>query len=570
MTRIDMKKISTLIFGLVALFPALSLAGLISTRSTAPTTCAVGDIWINPGAATNDRIYTCTSTNTWTKNSGRPWVIQSTAPSDLSLIWFDDDQVPGYLVLKLHNGTTWVEQAMGEGSGTTYTAGTGIDITGGVISSTVTGTLPSGIEGQTIQYGSGGTPAAVDLAPLTFVGSNISYNSETGLATVPVTATATSGSDVPFTSGGAYTALGGKQDADADLTTAAGATGAGNSKYFGTNSGGIAGFYDLPTGGSGSFTFDTFPSYEDSAHSSGIAVNGTTLAVYSSTAGKWLTVGLTDTLNAAPVTYAATLTITDASATGDTFTLNSIAYDVADSPVSVTDLPTATEQITYTGINTAACTGDVTGTGPWTINTSPATVGCTVTVATSSYADNFNRANQEPLVDGIDSSTTPTGTWAGTPGFGSAVRLATNRILPSATFSADASIYSTRTTWSNNQYSQCKLLDPAIDAGPAVRLPTSGTVRGGYMLSPSGTTTVRVIKFAPIASVVTGSTVTVPAMTSSTVGKISVIGDQIYVYLDGVLVTGYPVTDTSIASGAPGVIFRAASGQVDDWVGGNK
>lgn len=110
-----MKKISTLIFGIVALFPALSLAGLISTRSTAPTTCAVGDIWINPGAATNDRIYTCTATNTWTKNSGRPWVIQETAPSDLSLIWFDNNQVPGYLVMKLHNGTTWVEQAMGVG-----------------------------------------------------------------------------------------------------------------------------------------------------------------------------------------------------------------------------------------------------------------------------------------------------------------------------------------------------------------------------------------------------------------------------------------------------------------------
>ena len=41
------------------------------------------------------------------------------------------------------------------------------------------------------------------------------------------------------------------QSYDADLTTAAGATGAGNSKYFGTNSGGTAGFYDLPTGGEG-------------------------------------------------------------------------------------------------------------------------------------------------------------------------------------------------------------------------------------------------------------------------------------------------------------------------------
>lgn len=59
--------------------------------------------------------------------------------------------------------------------------------------------------------------------------------------------------------------------------------------------------------GSGSFSFDAFPAYEDSAHSSGFAVNGTTLAVYSPAASKWLTASLTDTLDPAPVTY--TLTI---------------------------------------------------------------------------------------------------------------------------------------------------------------------------------------------------------------------------------------------------------------------
>lgn len=60
---------------------------------------------------------------------------------------------------------------------------------------------------------------------------------------------------------------------------------------------------------SSSLSFDTFPTYEDSAHTSGIAVNGTTLAIYSSTAGKWLTVGLTDSLDPTPVMY--TLTVTD-------------------------------------------------------------------------------------------------------------------------------------------------------------------------------------------------------------------------------------------------------------------
>ena len=93
------------------------------------------------------------------------------------------------------------------------------------------------------------------------------------------------------------------QAADADLTTAAGATGAGNSKYFGTDSGGTAGFFALPTGAA--FAFDTFPTYEDSPHTSGIARNGTTGAMYSETAGKWLTFALTDSLDPAPTeTYA--------------------------------------------------------------------------------------------------------------------------------------------------------------------------------------------------------------------------------------------------------------------------
>lgn len=47
--------------------------------------------------------------------SHRPWVVQATAPADTTLLWFDSDQIVDAVVLKVHNGTTWVEQAMGEG-----------------------------------------------------------------------------------------------------------------------------------------------------------------------------------------------------------------------------------------------------------------------------------------------------------------------------------------------------------------------------------------------------------------------------------------------------------------------
>ena len=57
---------------------------------------------------------------------------------------------------------------------------------------------------------------------------------------------------------------------------------------------------DLIAAGGAAFAFDTFPIYEDSDHSSGIAVNGTTLAVYDAASSKWLTAALTDTLDPAP------------------------------------------------------------------------------------------------------------------------------------------------------------------------------------------------------------------------------------------------------------------------------
>ena len=171
-----------------------------------------------------------------TGKAAKPY-INALAPADTSLDWYDTDQESGVLILKRHNGTTWVRASsygvqyasscafitagmcvdtddgklyyhngtavveVGTGgSGTTYTAGTGIDITGGVISSTVTGTLPSATEGQGVQKGATAWEA-VDLAPLAFT-DNVSRNSSTGVVSVPVTATATSGSSVPFTSGG--------------------------------------------------------------------------------------------------------------------------------------------------------------------------------------------------------------------------------------------------------------------------------------------------------------------------------------------------------------------------------
>lgn len=56
----------------------------------------------------------------------RPWVKQANAPADTSLIWFDTDQVADAVVVKIHNGTTWVQQAIGEsGSGISHATSDG-------------------------------------------------------------------------------------------------------------------------------------------------------------------------------------------------------------------------------------------------------------------------------------------------------------------------------------------------------------------------------------------------------------------------------------------------------------
>lgn len=377
--------------------------------------------------ATNVRLAAAQSnfTELYTLLGGNPWLAQATAPSIHNVFWIDTAGSPP--IIKYWDGDSWeVAAAGGDGTYTLPTASTetkgGVKIgarltmTGEVLSADVQNTDISGkqdtlVSGTNIKTING--TSVLGLGNIVIDGGSISLateqnwtavqNFDAGLTATGITITLGALSDIKFgtdpwvddtkTSGHLNYLWSSKRVFDqlalkSDTThNHAGVYEPADSSIIKVSEiDTLAEFEALlgwSPGSGGSFTFDTFPTYEDSAHTSGIAVNGTTLAVYSSTASKWLTVGLTDSLNPAPVTYAATLTITDAGATGDTFTLNSIAYDAADSPVSVTNLPTATEAITYTGSNTATCTGDVTGTGPWTINASPATAGCTITAAAS-------------------------------------------------------------------------------------------------------------------------------------------------------------------------------------------
>jgi len=115
---------------------------------------------------------------------------------------------------------------------------------------------------------------------------------------------------------GAWTNLSGVyQPADGDLTTAAGAGTAGNSKYFGTNSGGTVGFYDVPSG-SGTVTVQA----DDPTSASAVgwyAATGSGDIFYKSSAGLFTIAGsyvadpVTPTLSSRTIgTNGTTLTLT--------------------------------------------------------------------------------------------------------------------------------------------------------------------------------------------------------------------------------------------------------------------
>lgn len=112
-------------------------------------------------------------------------------------------------------------------------------------------------------------------------------------------------------------------------------------------------------------------------------------------AGWALVVNNSGTIDTPPSTYTLSGTITDTPATGSTFTIDSVAYDSTDSPISISGLSSSTQSIAFTADDDELgnCTGTgLTGTadtGPWAVDMSSANVSnlaCTVSAAaTATY-----------------------------------------------------------------------------------------------------------------------------------------------------------------------------------------
>lgn len=87
--------------------------------------------------------------------AGNPWVAQTTAPADTTKLWFDTDDQPGYVVLKIYTGGVWVAHKIGNDytlpTASTETkggikVGSRLSIADGVLSADVQATDISGKE----------------------------------------------------------------------------------------------------------------------------------------------------------------------------------------------------------------------------------------------------------------------------------------------------------------------------------------------------------------------------------------------------------------------------------------
>lgn len=464
-------------------------------------------------------------------------------------------------------------QALLTGTGTYVRAdGTTGDPTGTITTGTgVAAAMANALDGT----GGLASKAALDALPSVVFGTGIAVAEDTpsaGTDTVSIDAdtSPTDGSAKPITSNAVFDALAGKQNADADLTTASGATGAGNSKYFGTNSSGTAGFYDLPSG-SGSFAFDTFPTYTDSVHSSGIAVNGTTLAIYSSTAGKWLTVGLTDSLTHSPVDTAP-----------DAFTFTDVTNATLSTEyTALAQINGIASGITCSGSGgpVASCTGSTVGTcgtfgstsgtitsgqyvGAKVTSSSVAstpvnnTVTCngvsdTFTVTTSSgpvsYTDDFNRSD-----GALGANWTTFGTGS--------ISIISNQVGNTVSSQSGSAIRVE--TIDSNQYVQAKC---TVDAATSLLLRYNSSTDSGYSLNIDGDN-------LHVYRIDNGVSISLTANISSTVGptdviKFTAVGSTLTIYKNGSYVAS--ITDSTYTSGKTGLSIWHTAGRFDDFETGN-
>ncbi len=182
---------------------------------------------------------------------------------------------------------------------------------------------------------------------------------------------------------------------------------------------------------------------------------------------------------------------------------------------------------------------------------------CHVAVtAPSSWSDNFNRADENPLSGG--------GNWA-SPANAAPCQIVSNQ-LKSTSATKDGIALWAADSPSNDQWSEIQIVSgPTLtnnDTGPCVRM-QSGAAEQYYQLD------IYSDHWFFMKDGQTNLGVSQPhALAANDTFRLTVIGNVLHCSINGVD-TGYTVTDNTYASGSIGIYIWGLSTIIDNWQGGN-
>lgn len=178
-------------------------------------------------------------------------------------------------------------------------------------------------------------------------------------------------------------------------------------------------------------------------------------------------------------------------------------------------------------------------------------------------SDRFNRANENPLGNGV---------WSTVTGLG-AMQIVSNVATPVSVSADSASRYS-GIAWPNDQYSKAKLTVAGGSAGNgvAILVRCAAAAATFYMLAVTHVGTNNVTIYSTVAGVftqLTGFPVT-QAWTDGDTWELRATGTQIQAFLNGTQI-GPTVTSATVTAGSPGIGIGSVitSAAIDDWEGGD-